>query len=264
MPSDFDELMPDTMTIHKPDGKTLEEVRGQVSGNQIIVMDGLLVIEVGDIAERRASNGLRDFFEVTDPGFHESVAGIDAHYQMRVRRISAGDFQMTQKKAAASSVEEGLSSSGRKTAIRIFISHSSADVQVAKDLIALLRSALNLPASDIRCTSVDGHRLEGGANTEDSLRREVRDSELFVGIISQHSLGSLYVLFELGARWGTQRPLIPLLVPGTSPDVLAGPLSNINALRLDSDAQIHQLVCEIAQKLNMKAENHAVYSARRR
>lgn len=148
-----------------------------------------------------------------------------------------------------------------KASLRIFISHSSADVQVASALIDLLRSALNLHASDIRCTSVDGYRLEGGANTEESLRREVRDSELLVGIISRHSLGSLYVLFELGARWGAERPLIPLLAPGTPPRVLEGPLSNINALRLDSEAQVHQLVGEIAKKLNLEVESPAVYSA---
>ena len=161
----------------------------------------------------------------------------------------------------ASEPKAPIVSPSGKAAIRIFISHSSADVEVARPLVELLRSALTLRASEIRCTSVDGYRLEGGANTEESLRREVRDSELFIGIISQHSLGSLYVVFELGARWGTERPLIPLLAPGTPSRVLGGPLSNINALRLDSEAQVHQLVDEIAQKLNLKAESPAVYSA---
>ena len=58
-------------------------------------------------------------------------------------------------------------------AIQLFISHSSADVDVAAALIDLLRSALNLPATAIRCTSVDGYRLPGGADTNAQLRREV-------------------------------------------------------------------------------------------
>ncbi|MGA7744618.1 MAG: toll/interleukin-1 receptor domain-containing protein [Polyangia bacterium] len=256
----FDELMPDTMTIHKSDGQTLEAVRGQVSPGLIMVMDGSLVIEVGDIAERLASNGLREFYAVTATGFHEKVSGIPAHYQMKVRPISAREFQRSRDAKAESSTGDGLPNPTGNTPIRIFISHSSADVQVASALIDLLRSALNLPSSDIRCTSVDGFGLEGGANTEESLRREVRDSELFIGVISEHSLTSVYALFELGARWGTERPLIPLLAPGTPPDVLSGPLSNIHALNLGVEAQIHQLVSQVAKKLNVPSAPPAVYS----
>jgi hypothetical protein len=54
--------------------------------------------------------------------------------------------------------------------VRLFISHSAKDGSVAERLIELIQSALNLPAADIRCTSVDGYRLPGGASTEDQLR----------------------------------------------------------------------------------------------
>jgi hypothetical protein len=50
--------------------------------------------------------------------------------------------------------------------IKIFISHSSKDVLLVKALIDLIRSALSIPASDIRCTSVPGYKLPGGALTD--------------------------------------------------------------------------------------------------
>ncbi len=146
-----------------------------------------------------------------------------------------------------------------RASIKLFISHASEDAEVAARLIQLLRTALNLPATAVRCTSVDGYRLPGGANTNEQLRREVHEAEAFIGIVSSHSIRSLYVLFELGARWGAGKHLVPLLAPGTPSDVLGGPLAGINALRADNVSQLHQLVSEIAAVLGLQPEDPAVY-----
>ena len=143
--------------------------------------------------------------------------------------------------------------------IRLFISHSSGDTELATRLVNLLQSALRLPATSIRCTSVDGYRLPGGADTDEQLRREVHEAEAFIGIISDRSLRSLYVLFELGARWGARRHLVPLLAPGLSPSILGGPLAGLNALRADNLSQMHQLVAELGAHLSISPEGAAGY-----
>ncbi|MGE0591886.1 MAG: toll/interleukin-1 receptor domain-containing protein [Vicinamibacterales bacterium] len=134
-------------------------------------------------------------------------------------------------------------------AIRLFISHSSADKAVAERLIELLRDALSLRAEEIRCTSVEGHRLPGGADTDEEIRREINEAEAFIGIVSADSVQSLYVLFELGARWGLGKPLVPLLCPGFAAELLDGPLKGLNALRMDNRQQVLQLVHEIGRSL---------------
>lgn len=144
-------------------------------------------------------------------------------------------------------------------AIRLFISHSSRDLKLATALIHLLRSSLNLPATAIRCTSVDGYRLPGGADTNVQLRREVHDAEAFVGIVSAEALQSLYVLFELGARWGAGRQLIPLLPAGTPGSMLGGPLAVLNALRADNRAQLLQLVNDVGATLAISPQPPAAY-----
>lgn len=96
-------------------------------------------------------------------------------------------------------------------------------------LTQLLRSALRLAASSILCSSVDGHRLRGGAQTDQLLKQVIRDSRVFVGIISPQSIKSNYVLFELGARWGADEYMVPLLAPGTRASDLVGPLRAVNA-----------------------------------
>lgn len=123
----------------------------------------------------------------------------------------------------------------------------------------LLRSSLNLPAEAIRCTSVEGHRLAGGAETDRALRKDIHDCEAFVGLISATSIESAYVLFELGARWGAERHLLPLLTPTADAAILRGPLSGLNALRCSSAADLQQMVHEIGGVLKTAVENPAAY-----
>jgi len=143
--------------------------------------------------------------------------------------------------------------------IQLFISHASDDIELARNVVILVSTALNLAASTIRCTSVDGYRLPAGANTNEQLRQEVHDSVAFIGIVSQASIRSTYVLFELGARWGAGKNLIPLLAHGVSTTSLGGPLSGLNALRADSSAQVHQLVDDLARQLSVRPQSAAVF-----
>jgi hypothetical protein len=118
-------------------------------------------------------------------------------------------------------------------------------------LVDLLRSALSLRASEIRCTSIDGYRLPIGAKTDESLRQEIQEAKLFIGLISDSSIKSTYVLFELGARWGCGKHLAPLLAPDSIQHVLFGPLANLNALKCDSASQLHQLIQDLASVLEI-------------
>jgi hypothetical protein len=143
--------------------------------------------------------------------------------------------------------------------LRLFISHASDDVELARRVVQLISTALNLPAAAIRCTSVDGYRLPGGANTNEQLRREVHDAEAFIGIVSRSSLRSMYVLFELGARWGADKRLIPLIAHGVPMSTLGEPLSGLSALRADSSSQLHQLVQELGVQLSIVPQSPAVF-----
>lgn len=134
----------------------------------------------------------------------------------------------------------------------VFISHSSKNADLALALIDLLKDGLGLLASQIRCSSVDGYRLPVGVNTEDKLREEVNAAKVVVGLITPSSLVSYYVMFELGARWGADLFLAPLLA-GVRPNELSGPLSLLNALDATSDGQLHQLLADVSKQLSFAA-----------
>ena len=138
--------------------------------------------------------------------------------------------------------------------MKVFISHSGKDAALARGLVNLIQKAMRLSSDDIRCSSVDGYRLPGGASTDELLRAEIHDAELVVGLITPDSIKSLYVAFELGARWGAHKPMIPLLASGATPEDLTGPLAGINALSCDNYSQVTQLIEETASKLNISVE----------
>lgn len=142
--------------------------------------------------------------------------------------------------------------------LRIFLSHSSKDRALAEALTDLLTSALGLLPTQIRCSSVDGHRLPVGVNTESKLREEVNAAEVVIGLVTPNSLASSYVMFELGARWGADLFLAPLLA-GVKPGGLNGPLSLLNSLSASDENQIHQLLDDISKKLGVRLQSATSY-----
>lgn len=83
----FDEFMTDQVALIKRDGERRDGIPASVQRDKIFIDDASLIIEPGDLLEREASNGLLETFEVVDPGFNEAWGGIDAHYQIAVRRV---------------------------------------------------------------------------------------------------------------------------------------------------------------------------------
>jgi TIR domain len=81
----------------------------------------------------------------------------------------------------------------------IFISHSSADRQLAERLVDLFAFAMQLGPERIRCTSVEGSGVQGGDRFEERLRAEIAGARVFVALITPNLLHSHYALFEIGA-----------------------------------------------------------------
>ena len=94
--------------------------------------------------------------------------------------------------------------------IKLFISHASGDAALAKAVTELLQQALRLQNDEIRCTSVAKYGMLAGANTDSTLRKEIKQAKLVVGLLTEDSAESYYVLAELGARWASDKPFMIL------------------------------------------------------
>lgn len=134
---------------------------------------------------------------------------------------------------------------------RIFVSHSSTDLELVKLVVELLETALEVRPGDIRCTSLPGYRLAAGAPTRESIRTDILGANVLLAVISRKSFASAWVLFEMGARWGGGRQLLPLLGPGVEPDILHGPAQDYNALSCSVEPDLEQLLKDIGRETNL-------------
>lgn len=141
--------------------------------------------------------------------------------------------------------------------IKIFVSHASKDKELAKKLQRLLRDSLGIDKSRIRCTSIAGSRLPVGAETPQQLAKDIINAQVFIGLITEHSVQSDYVLFELGAAWivdhiKNKHITIPLLGNGVSYEILPGLFKQKNAVKVDDLSQVQQLLEEVADFTGIK------------
>jgi hypothetical protein len=115
---------------------------------------------------------------------------------------------------------------------RLFISHRHADEKVAAALAECVRTRFSIETHDLRCTSVYPYRLKAGEDTERKLREEVIQAEAVLGLISPTANQSTYVMFELGAAWGSNTYTCPLLIKGATGPDLPDPIRNRHPLDL--------------------------------
>lgn len=136
--------------------------------------------------------------------------------------------------------------------IKLFISYSGNDGEIADSFHELLRAALPVSPKEIRSFTLPSGALSPGANIHETLRTEAVEADVMIALLSKYSLQSNYVQFELGARWGSGKPLIPVLVKGTDPQTLEEPIRVFNAAKVSGPASIHELLVDIARNCRLK------------
>ncbi|EPZ1264670.1 hypothetical protein ACXKOW_002625 [Vibrio parahaemolyticus] len=85
----FSKMMNDTVDIIKANGEpTIKGIKASVQEKMTFIHRSDILIESGDLIQRRASNGSISNYKVIDPGFHESFGSIKAHYQIKHQNLS--------------------------------------------------------------------------------------------------------------------------------------------------------------------------------
>ena len=139
---------------------------------------------------------------------------------------------------------------------KIFISHRHKDEPVASVLVSLLETAFEIRTEDIRCTSVQPYTLPIGSRTSERLRQELSQAEVVLGLISPNTTESQYVLVELGAAWGQDRPTFPLLTSGATAANVPSPLNERHCISLEDENNCLQLIEELEQATSLKRRNY--------
>lgn len=89
----FAKMMNDTVDLIKADGTKIEGIKASVQENKTFIHRSDIVIESGDLLQRKASNGVVSNYQVIDPGFREKFASIPAHYQIKHKNLSIQEVE---------------------------------------------------------------------------------------------------------------------------------------------------------------------------
>lgn len=100
----FSDMLNDNVTLMKKNGDRVEGIKASVQSKKIFINRSDILIETGDLIQRKMSNGGEETYEVIDPGFHESFGSIEAHYQMTHRKLG-----LPEAKAAVQSITYHIS-----------------------------------------------------------------------------------------------------------------------------------------------------------
>jgi hypothetical protein len=141
---------------------------------------------------------------------------------------------------------------------RLFISHSSEDQDLVNALTTLIDSALQVLPNTMRCTSDPRFNLVPGEDVPQKLRCDLSDSNVVVGLLTPSSVTSSYVLMELGAAWGFNHRVIPVLAAGVNFKDIPGPIGGgIHAVRADDEAAMAEVLDIISRECDMSVRVRA-------
>ena len=97
---------------------------------------------------------------------------------------------------------------------KIFISHSSKDVQFINSLIELIES-IGVNEKDIFCSSIPGYGIPINNNIYDYLANEfIANDLLIIYALSENYYKSVACLNEMGAAWVLKNDYMSVLLPG--------------------------------------------------
>lgn len=136
--------------------------------------------------------------------------------------------------------------------IKLFISHAHDDALLAAKLVDLIRACVKIDSTAIRCSSAPGYGLPLG-HISRQIRKELRECNIVLGLITENSIRSDYVAIELGAGWYLDKAWALLGSEVDYADV-PGPLKEHNALLLSNADSLFTMIKEVCQKASLQQE----------
>ena len=114
----------------------------------------------------------------------------------------------------------------------VFLSHSMADVAVARAIANALES------HNVK-TWVDTASLQPGASWRDEISNALRKANVVIAIVSQQSLRSPWMHFEIGAAFSLGTPVVTVLVGEITPSDLPDWLQSVQYVDARGDSIQH-------------------------
>lgn len=140
----------------------------------------------------------------------------------------------------------------------IFISHASADVELVKALVELMKAGMGVPESAIFCTSLKGHGIPFGQDFNAYMKSKIQNPKLVILLITPAYLESHFCLMETGAVWSRSLNPLPIVVPPVSYSSVTRTLGLIQTWSIDDEdglVDFRQKVLEVIQTLEPRGDH---------
>ena len=145
---------------------------------------------------------------------------------------------------------------------KIFISHSSKDVDIVEKLIDILE-AIGVPSNKIFCTSFEGYGVKLGHDFLESIKAELNGDDLVLFILSKNFYASPVCLCEMGAAWVRTNQHIPILIPPFDYSDVKGVIPTIHGMKINEKNKINSLKEQIEIFLELASINISNWERKR-
>ncbi|MBY3262221.1 TIR domain-containing protein [Rhizobium laguerreae] len=123
---------------------------------------------------------------------------------------------------------------------KVFVSHATVDVALAKLLVNFLKEAIGVPDKDIFCTSLPGHSIPLMEDFNEYIRKQIEQPAIVLALLTPSYLESHFCLMELGAAWSKATKTLAVVTPKVSFDVVTKTLGLKQAWRIDDHTKLSE------------------------
>lgn len=152
---------------------------------------------------------------------------------------------------------------------RIFISHSSKDVEYVAQIVNLL-DGMGLDHTQVFCSSLPGYGIPIDTNIFDYLRKMFYEHELHVIFVhSDNYYKSSVSLNEMGAAWVLKNEVTSILIPGFGFEKMTGVVNGdsisikLDMADLELKDKLNQLYSKIILEFNITKKADVIWEQKR-
>jgi hypothetical protein len=131
----------------------------------------------------------------------------------------------------------------------VFISHSHDDRRLAAALVTLLNMGAGIDQREIRCTSFAPSSLKIGSTIAKTLRKDLKNCNYFIPLITRNVQKSEFFFFEIGGAWVLEMEIVPVIFKLGANQQMPAIFSDLVAIDLTDADDVTKLATTLNEKI---------------
>lgn len=145
---------------------------------------------------------------------------------------------------------------------KIFVSHSSKDVDIVEKVIDILE-AIGVPSEQIFCSSFDGYGVKLGDDFLETIKTELNSNVLVLFILSSNFYSSVVSLCEMGATWVKTNEHVPILIPPFEYSEIKGVIPTTHGMKINEKQKFNLLKEKVEKFMGINQTNFSAWERKR-